>query len=117
MFGRKKVTAPGPAPQQQPTGNDAPLHAAANYIGCVSPPDPIYIDGLHDPSRCMGPNDEMGVCYLFKSSIEGSGKIYFFPSFSSVWVDGEPGPRAQIPTDMIANRVPRYVEGLKAALD
>lgn len=113
MFGRKLVTpAEFGEPPATSTATD-PIASAAKYVGCVSPPGaPIFADGLAEPTACFRGNEEAGVCYLFTSSVEGSGKIYFFRDFASIWIDGEPGPRAQIPTQMIADRIPHYAAAL-----
>ncbi|WP_447754362.1 hypothetical protein [Sphingopyxis fribergensis] len=122
MFGRKGLkpgegsTAHTPQSRAQPENNNirAGLSAAANYLGCVSPGGaPVFIDDLSEPTRCKGPGGAMGLCFLFTGGNAVAGKAYFFPSFASIWVDGEAGPRAQIPTEMIAARVPAYLAALQ----
>ena len=123
MFGRKGLkpgeaaSAPRsfdtPLSQPRPASNGvpAPLSAAANYVGCVSPGAPVFIEELSGMTPCQGPQGATGLCFLF-----GGGKAYFFPSFASIWVDGEAGPRAQIPTEMIAGRVPGYLPAFQALI-
>lgn len=108
MFGRKQVEPVASGDQAATTSVLDPLASAAQFVGCVSPGDPIYADGLAEPTACFLGNEEVGVCYLFRSSVKGSGKLYFFRSFASIWVHGEPAPRAQIPTHMIASHIPNY---------
>ena len=113
MFGRKrgKPTRSGAAAATSPVTD--PIAGAAQYVGCVSAPgEPVYADGLAEPTACFRSDGEAGVCFLFRSSVKGSGKLYFFRDFASLWADGEPGPRAQIPTQMIAARVPHYEAAL-----
>lgn len=114
MFGRKKVSPP---PQQRPAKIEGPdsLSAAAQYLGFISPPDPVFIDGLSSAEPCFR-GDEVGLCCTYNSSRGQTGKVYFFENFASVWADGEPRPRAQIPTEMIAARVAGYAEALSEGL-
>ena len=125
MFGRKglkpgegsapRAVQPQPRPQVQAPGAGIPagFSAAANYVGCVSPGGaPVFIDELSQPTRCAGPGGATGLCFLFTGENGVTGKAYFFPAFASIWVDGEAGPRAQIPTEMIAARVPAYHSAL-----
>ena len=121
MFGRKGLkpgevaSAPrslNTQPAQAGNGVPAPLSAAANYLGCVSPGGaPVFIEELSGMTPCQGPQGAMGLCFLFRG-----GKTYFFPSFASIWVDGEAGPRAQIPTEIIADRVPGYLPAFQALI-
>lgn len=122
MFGRKGLKpgevaasqAPRPRLQQARDPVPAGFSAAANYIGCISPGGgPVFIDSLSSPTPCQGPGGAMGLCFLFEGSGATTGKAYFFPSFASIWVDGEAGPRAQIPTEMIAAQVPAYLAALQ----
>jgi hypothetical protein len=109
MFGRKVVTPVQTGSEVETSSVVDPIASAAKYVGCVAPPGtPIYADGLREPTACFRPDHVAGVCFPFTSTVSGSGKIYFFPDFASIWVDGEATPRAQIPTDMIANRVADY---------
>ncbi len=123
MFGRKGLKPgegnvahpPRPPAPPQSGGIPAGLSVAANYVGCVSPGGaPVFIDDLSEPTRCKGPGGAMGLCFLFTGSDATTGKAYFFPSFASIWVDGEAGPRAQIPTEMIAAQVPAYLPALRS---
>ena len=120
MFGRKGLkpgevaSAPrslNTQPAQAGNGVPAPLSAAANYVGCVSPGTPVFIEELSGMTPCQGPQGAMGLCFLFRG-----GKAYFFPSFASIWVDGEAGPRAHIPTEMVAMRVPDYLGAFQALI-
>ena len=123
MFGRKglkpgevasaprSLNAPPPQPAQAGNGVPAPLSAAANYVGCVSPGAPVFVEELSGMTPCQGPQGAMGLCFLVRG-----GKAYFFPSFASIWVDGEAGPRAQIPAEMIAGRVPGYLPAFQALI-
>ena len=127
MFGRKGLkpgegasaprsfSTPPPRPAQVGNGAPAPLSAAANYLGCVSPGAPVFIEELSGMTPCQGPQGATGLCFLFGGDA-ASGKAYFFPSFASIWVDGEAGPRAQIPTEMIAGRVPGYLPAFQALI-
>ena len=123
MFGRKGLkpvegaspprsfSTPPSQPAQVGNGVPAPLSAAANYVGCVSPGTPVFIEELSGMTPCQGPQGATGLCFLFDG-----GKAYFFPSFVSIWVDGEAGPRAQIPTEIIADRVPGYLPAFQALI-
>jgi len=128
MFGRKGLkpgeNAASPPSRTPPSrqgqagsGVPAPLSAAADYIGFVSPGEKtVSVNELSGLTPCSGPQGAMGVCFLFTGLDGVSGKIYFFPSFASIWVDGEAAPRAQIPTEMIANRIPNYMQTLQALI-
>src|SRR4051812_3949132 len=121
MFGRKGLkpgeNAATPRPSHAPSravnggGPPDPLCAAASYIGYVSPGEGcVAVGELSGLTPCKGPGGALGLCFLFSGRDGGpGGKAYFFPDFASIWADGEAGPRGQIPTEMIANRVPGYL--------
>jgi hypothetical protein len=128
MFGRKGLK-PGEVagaprsphtPQARPAsvgnGVPGPVSAAATYLGCISPGAPVFIEELSGMTPCQGPQGATGVCFLFTGADAKHGKAYFFPSFASIWVDGEAGPRAQIPNEMIWNQVPNYLPTLNALI-
>jgi hypothetical protein len=119
MFGRKKPSpqtyskaelhelldfiAPS-RPNQALSSDEDPkerLLAAATHVGALSPPDMITVKSLGDASPCSSPSNEAGVWFTFAGVNGEKGKVFFFPQFASLWVDGEPRPRAQIPTEMI----------------
>ena len=128
MFGRKGLKpgqsatasqasgAPSSPPVANGNGVPQPVFAAASYVACISPGGPpVFIEELASLTPCAGPNGALGLCFLFSASGDADrGKAYFFPDFASIWVDGEAGPRAQIPTAMIAERVPGYLPTLQA---
>ena len=117
VFGRKKVVPQQPQSEPPQTCELDPIADAARYVGCVSAPgEPIFVEGLSKPTACFGGNQEAGLCFLFNSSVSASGRAYFFGSFASIWVDGEPAPRVPIPTAMIANRVAHYEVALRVLL-
>lgn len=114
-FGRKGLGAnpapqagPQPAPAFTPGGRsvEGPLFDAIQYVGMVSPPG-AYLTHMANPQLCMGPNQMRGLRYDIMTN-EGAGYAFLFPSFASIWLNAEPAPRPQIPTEMIANRVPGY---------
>ena len=83
----------------------------------MSPGEPtVFVDDLSGLTPCSGPGGASGLCFLFSASGGERGKAYFFPSFSSIWVDGEAAPRAPIPTGMIDNRIPNYLPTLQALI-
>ena len=87
------------------------MRRAADYVAFVSAVKgliEVRVKGVREPSACLGPDQSLGVCFLFDGSEGQAGKAYFFADFGSVWVDGEAGPRPQIPTEMIAKQVPQY---------
>ena len=125
MFGRKglkpgEVASSPRSFSTQPTsvgdGVPNPISKAATYVGCVSPGQPVFIKELLGMTPCRGPEGIIGLCFLFTDNEATRGKAYFFPSFASIWVDGEAGPRAQIPTEMIAGRVPGYLPAFQALI-
>lgn len=122
-FGRKGLNKDvEPAPQGQPGDIEGPLFIAVQYVSCVSPPNTPGDRKMagavraHSPSRCSGPENMTGCCFLFDSHDGGTGKAYLFPTFGSVWIDGEASPRVQIPTEMIGARVPGYEAALRELL-
>jgi len=129
MFGRKGLNQgegrasppasaiPSPQTELKTTFAPAPLAIVAKYVGCVSPGSPpFFVEELFEWYPCKGPGDARGLCFRFSGGNAQGGKAYFFPNFASIWVDGEPGPRAQVPTDMIVDAVPGYLEALQASI-
>lgn len=128
MFGRKglkpgevasaprSLNTPSSRPASVGDGVPDPISKAATYIGCVSPGEPVFIKELLGMTPCKGPEGAMGLYFLFTDNEATRGKAYFFPSFASIWVDGEAGPRAHIPTEMVAMRVPDYLSTFEALI-
>ena len=118
-FGRKGLNKGSESQPADRAGDlEGPLLNGLQYVSFVSPPnqpggrDVALVSRAHDPSVCFGPNNAQGRSFLVEFEEGGTGKAYLFPTFGSIWVDGEPSPRAQIPTGMIANRVPGYEAAL-----
>ncbi|NIJ21365.1 hypothetical protein FHS95_003068 [Sphingomonas naasensis] len=114
-FGRKGLSAnPAPSPNPSAGAVAAPLFNGMQYVGMVSPPG-AFLTGLSGPQMCLGPGNARGVRYDMETN-EGPGYAFIFPSFASIWLHGEAAPRPQIPTEMIAARVPGYAAGSAALL-
>ncbi len=94
-----------------------PLVEAATFVAFVSGGGRphIMLTGLREPTACTSSTGS-GVCFLFDTKEGVTGKFYLFPEFASAWPEGEPSPRHQIPTEMIANRVTGYSEALRLLL-
>lgn len=107
-FGRKGLTTNPASPAQPAAGPSVaePLLTGVQYVGMVSPPG-AYVTRIGAPQMCLGPGNARGLRYDMESA-EGAGYAFIFPGFASIWLHGEPGPRPQIPTEMIAARVPGY---------
>jgi hypothetical protein len=123
MFGRKGLNKGAePAPQGQPGDIKGPLFNAVQYLSLVSPPNTPGDRKMagavraHSPALCSGPGNMTGCCILFDCENGGTGKAFLFPTFGSVWIDGEASPRVQIPTEMIANQVQGYEQALREIL-
>jgi hypothetical protein len=120
MFWRRKAAAHSAtsddAKSASPVAAD-PLLAAAQYVAIVSGGGrpSVFVTRIYDPILCTSPAGE-GVCFLLESNEGASGKMYFFSGFASAWPDGEAAPRPQIPTEMIASRVPSYAETLQSLM-
>ena len=117
-FGRKGVNRAAESRPVDCSGDlEGPLFSALQYVSFVSPPNnpgDLTVAGVtraHSPTRCVA-GDQVGRSFLVDIHGGGAGKAYLFPTFGSVWVDGEAPPRAQIPTEMIAKQVPGYQEAL-----
>jgi hypothetical protein len=118
MFGkRKSFNRPeGPRSDGRRPSQHLLVEAAAfvTFVSGGGRPH-IMLTGLREPSACKSSKSN-GVSFLFDTKEGVSGKFYFFPEFASAWPDGEPAPRHQIPTEMIANRVSSYPEALRSLL-
>jgi len=106
-FGRKGLSA-NQAPAARPGGAPVsdPLFNGIQFVGMVSPPG-AYLEEMKAPEQCMGPGGLRGTRFAIETS-EGPGYAFVFPQFASIWMHGEAAPRPQIPTEMIAGRVPGY---------
>ena len=118
MFGRKKLSSQSATPSQptaktSPSGHDALINGI-RYVGMVAPPG-SFIDSMVNPQPCSSKTGNAGVRFEIGTS-EGAGHAFFFPDFASIWLGSDAAPRPEIPTQMIAGRVPGYGEALRDLL-
>ena len=124
LFRRKARKAEPTVPEVsrksgESNATEGPLLAAAQYVGIVSATNgrnDFLILGIKDAMRCTNGEGSEGLNFLFASHQGVNGRVYFFPEFASVWVDGESSPRPQIPTSMVTNQVPGYKRDLELML-
>ena len=114
MFGRKglsnKSAAPAqPSAQLSSSGQDALINGI-RYVGMVSPPG-SFVESMANPEPCSSQSGVAGVRFELATG-DGAGHAYFFPDFASIWLANEATPRPEIPTQMIAGRIPGYAEAL-----
>jgi hypothetical protein len=112
LFGRKKENHSQSAEvAKHPTRI---LLMAARYVGAIAPPG-ATVQELGRTGPCYRATNPPGRQYRIVTD-SGEGTVFFFPDHAAIWMSGEPQPRAQIPTEMIINRVLGYEEALAFAL-
>ena len=118
MFGRKGLSSQSAIPPQStaeafPHGHDALINGI-RYVGMVSPPG-SFVDSMVNPQPCSSQSGTAGVRFEIGSG-EGAGHAFLFADFASIWLANEATPRPEIPTQMIAGRVPGYEKALEDLL-
>ena len=118
MFGRKRLSSqsamrPQSTAQAFPPGHDALINGI-RYVGMVSPPG-SFVDSMVNPQPCSSQSGTAGVRFEIGSG-EGAGHAFLFADFASIWLANEATPRPEIPTQMIAGRVPGYEKALEDLL-
>jgi hypothetical protein len=112
MFGRKKVALSPPTNvARHPT---RVLLTAAQYVGFVAPPG-ARVEELGPSMPCHRASSPPGRRFEVTTD-KGKAMMFFFPDHAALWMNGEPQPRPQIPTEMIVDRISGYEAALAYAL-
>jgi hypothetical protein len=99
LFGAGKARKED-APQSRKTGHDELIFRIAQYVCAVSPGKPMKVLGLGGSMETKSTSGETGFQYQIKTDA-GSGNLFIFPGFASIWMTNEAEPRHPLPMKMI----------------
>jgi hypothetical protein len=114
FFGRKGLSASAPPQPAADSGISGPLFAGIQYVGMVAPPG-TFVERTTSPEPCQMQSGGAGL-RLAIETLDGPGYAFVFPAFASIWLHSEPGPRPQIPAEMIEGRAPGFGAAFAALL-
>lgn len=80
-----------------------PIFQALQYLCFVTPPGAFFIRWTSG-NPCTASSGEKGMRFTVETE-QGTGNVYLFPRFGSVWLDIDDKPRVQIPIEMVQDHV------------